>query len=91
MRYAPVHAIFGCGSPLYPRRLPTIPTAEHALFECRGIGKASNVSGLTIAKIERRLRNCSTARVPMRPDEISVNLIYNLVGARSGGACQQNN
>ena len=51
---------------------------------------ASNVTGLTIARIERRLGDCGTARAAMRPDEISVNLIYNLVGARSAGACQQN-
>jgi hypothetical protein len=90
MRYAPVRAIFGCGFPLDLRPLPSIPAAKHALFECGGIGKASNVTGLTIAKIERRLGDCSTARAPMRPDEISVNLIYSLVGARSSGACQQN-
>jgi hypothetical protein len=89
MRDAPVHAIFGCGFPLDLRPLPSIPTAEHALFECSGIGKASNITGLTIAKIERRLGHCGTARAPMRPDEISVDLVYNLVGARSTGACQQ--
>jgi hypothetical protein len=55
MRYTPVRAIFGFWSPLYRRFLPSIATAEHALFECSGIRKASNVTGLTIAKIERGL------------------------------------
>jgi hypothetical protein len=89
MRYAPVHAIFGCRFPLDLRPLPSISTAEHALFECSGIGKASNVTGLTIAKIERRLGHCCTARAPMRPNEIPIDLIHNLVGARSSDACQQ--
>src|ERR1700722_18527396 len=89
MRYAPVYAIFGGWSSRHPRRLPSIATAEHALFECGGIGKASNVTGLTIAKIERGLGDSSTARMPVRPDEIPVNLIYNLVGVRSDSACQQ--
>jgi len=31
-----------------------------------------------------------TARVPVRPNEIPVNLIYNLAGARSNAACKQN-
>jgi hypothetical protein len=70
--------------------LPSITTAEHALFESSGIRKASNVTGLIIAEIERGLRDCGTARVPVRPDQISVNLIYNLVGARSNRAYQQN-
>jgi hypothetical protein len=90
MRYAPVRAILGCRSPLYLRRLPSIAAAEHALLECSGIGKTSNVTGLTIAKIERGLGDRGAARVPVRSDDISVNLIYNLVGARSSGACQQN-
>ena len=90
MRYAPVRAIFGCRSPLYLRRLPSIATAEHALLECSGIGKTSNVTGLTIAKIERGLGDRGAARVPVRSDDISVNLSYDLVGARSSGACQQN-
>jgi len=89
MRYAPVRAIFGRRSPLYLRRLPSIATAEHALLERSGIGKTSNVTSLTIAKIERGLGDRGTARVPVRPDQISVNLIYDLVGARSSGACQQ--
>jgi hypothetical protein len=28
--------------------------------------------------------------MPVRSNDISVNLIYNLVGARSSGACEQN-
>jgi hypothetical protein len=90
MHDAPVRAIFGIGFPLDLRPLPSIPAAEHALLECRGIGEASNVTGLTIAKIERRLGDCSTARAPMRPDEIAVHLIDSLTGARSSDACQQN-
>ena len=89
MRYAPVRAIFGCWCSLYPRRLPSIAAAQHALFECGGIGKASDVTGLAIAKIERGLGDSSTARMPVRPDEIPVNLIYNLVGVRGNRACQQ--
>jgi hypothetical protein len=89
MLYAPVRAIFRCGFPLDLRPLPSISAAEHALLECSSIGKASNVTGLTIAKIERRLGDRGTARAPMRPDEIPVNLIYGLVGARGSGACQQ--
>ena len=86
-RYTLVHAIFRCRSSLYPRRLPSIAAAEHALFECSGIGKSSNVTGLTIAKIERGLGDRGAA---VRSNDISVNLIYNLVGARSSGACQKN-
>jgi hypothetical protein len=51
----PVNAIFGCRFSRYPRRLPSIAAAEHALLECSAIGKASNVTGLTIAKIQRGL------------------------------------
>jgi hypothetical protein len=54
-RYALVHAIFGCWSSLYARPLPSITAAEHALFECSAIRKASNIPGLTVAKIERGL------------------------------------
>jgi hypothetical protein len=54
-RYTLVHAIFRRWSSLYPRFLPSIAAAKHALFECSGIRKASNVTGLTIAKIERGL------------------------------------
>jgi hypothetical protein len=89
-RYTLVHAIFGCWPSLYPRFLPSITAAEHALFECSCIRKASNVTSLTIAKIERGLRDSGTARVPVRPNQISVNFIYNLVGARSDGAYKQN-
>jgi hypothetical protein len=89
-RYTLVDAIFRRWSSLYPRFLPSIAAAKHALFECSGIRKTSNVTGLTIAKIERGLRDSGTARVPVRPNQISVNLIYNLVGARSYGAYQQN-
>jgi hypothetical protein len=89
-RYTLVHAIFRCRSSLYPRRLPSIAAAEHALFECSGIGKTSNVTGLTITKIERGLGDRGTARVPVRSNDVSVNLIYNLVGTRSSGACEHN-
>ena len=89
-RYTLVDAIFRRWSSLYPRFLPSIAAAKHALFECSGIRKTSNVTGLTIAKIERGLRDSGTARVPVRPNQISVNLIYNLVGARSYGAYKQN-
>jgi hypothetical protein len=89
-RYTLVHAIFRCRSSLYPRRLPSIAAAEHALFECSGIGKSSNVTGLTIAKIERGLGDRGTAWVPVRSNDVSVNLIYNLIGTRSSGACEHN-
>jgi hypothetical protein len=51
----PVRAIFGRWFPLYLRCLPSIAATEHALFECSGIRKASNVTSLAIAKIERGL------------------------------------
>jgi len=70
--------------------LPSIATAEHALLECSSIGKTSNVTGLTITEIERGLGDRGAARVPVRSNDISVNLSYNLVGARSSGAYQQN-
>ena len=75
---------------MYPRCLPSIAATEHALFECSGIRKASNVTGLAIAKIERGLRDSGTARMPVRSNEIPVNLIYNLAGARRNGAFEQN-
>ena len=89
MLYAPVHAIFRRWFSLYLSRLPSIAAAEHALFECSGIGKSSNVPGLTIAKIKRGLGGSGAARMPVRSDEIPVNLIYSLAGVRSNGACQQ--
>jgi hypothetical protein len=69
--------------------LPSIAATEHALFECSGIRKASNVTSLAIAKIERGLRDSGTARVPVRPDEIPVNLIYNLARSHRNAAYKQ--
>lgn len=54
-RYTLVHAILGGWFSLNVRPLPSIALAEHALFECRRIRQASDVTGLTVAKIERGL------------------------------------
>jgi hypothetical protein len=53
--YAPVRAIFRLWLAFYSRFLPSIAAAEHALFERGCIRQASDVTGLTIAKIQRGL------------------------------------
>ena len=54
-RYTIVHAVCRRCFPLHTRPLPSIAAAEHALLECSGIGETSNVTGLTVAEIERSL------------------------------------
>jgi hypothetical protein len=85
-RYALVDAIEGCWFPLYTCFLPSITPAEHALLESRTVSKTSDITGLTIAKIERGLRDSGTARVPVWPDQIPVNLVDHLIGVHSSGA-----
>lgn len=69
--------------------LPSIALGQHALLECRAVGEASDVTGLAIAKIERRLRGRRTTGMSVRPDQIPIGLVDGLPRLRGDTASQQ--
>ncbi len=75
--------IIRSGGACHSRPSPTIAPCEHAFLESRCIGKASNIAGLAVAIVERRLRDCRAARSAVRSDQIAIHLLDNLV--RAGG------